>query len=338
MRFFESRIVKTPPSTPGKLLTLIALAASLAIPATAATEWTFNTPGDLQGWQPAQHLEGAAPKDGTLTALTAGEDPIFLSPDIKVTAKEFQSVTVRMRLQGANGSPIGDQGVVQLFWRTSSEASESEEASVRVNTAGDGQWHDYTFAVEANGHWKDTVTGLRLDPCNSTGVKVSINSIRLLSKSATPSATPKAVTDWTFDTDGDSQGWQSPQQLTGGTVKGGALTALTSGDDPAFQSPAIKVAAKEFSSVAVRMKLQTPDGGAISDQGVVQLFWRTSSEPTESEEASEQTETTGDGQWHDYKFAVGGNAHWKNTITGLRFDPCSFPGVKVSIDSVRLQK
>lgn len=318
-----------------KILTLLMLTASIAVVASAATEWTFNTAGDLQGWQPNGQLTGSAVSDGALTALTSAEDPFFMIPDLQVAAGEYSSVIVRLKIQGADGSPVSDQGEAQLFWRTTTSPTESEEASVRVETVGDGQWHDYKFTVGENENWKDTVTSLRFDPCIGGGVKISIDSVRL---QGSASAAAKAVPEWTFDTPDNLQGWNPAQNLVGAAVKDGALTALTEGEDPIFMSPPLKAAAKDFPSVVVRMKLQNADGTPFSDSNEAQLFWRTSVAPDESEEASVRVETAGDGQFHDYKFAVNENENWKDLVTGLRIDPCSVPGVRVAIDSVKLQK
>ena len=322
-------------SLPKQLCTVIALTAAFAGAVIAAPEWTFDTAGSLQGWQPNGGMAGAVVADGTVTATT-GEDPFLVSPAIKVTAGEVSTVVVRMKLLTADGAPAGDQDQIQLFWLTSAAPGASEEASIRIDIIGDGQWHDYKFAVSENKNWKGDITGLRLDPCSGPGMKVAVDSVRLQAGAAGSAA--KAAPEWTFDTAGDVQGWKAAQHLTAAAVKDGALTALTEGEDPIFMSPPFKATAKEFPSVVVRMKLQNSDGAAFTDSNELQLFWRTSAAPAESEEASIRMETTGDGQFHDYKFAVSENGEWKDTITGLRVDPCSVSGVKVSIDSVKLQK
>ncbi|MCX6895303.1 MAG: hypothetical protein NTZ16_07370 [Verrucomicrobia bacterium] len=323
-------------SLPKQLCTVIALTAAFAGAVIAAPEWTFDAAGDLQGWLPIQQLTGGAVKDGALTALTTDGDPAFIGPVISAAAKEVSSVVVRMKLEGKTGGAASDPGAVQLFWASSAKPDFNEEASRRVDGIGDGQWHDYTFAVGESEDWKETIIRIRIDPCNTADTKVSIDSIRFLGGAAAAAAKP--APEWTFDTAGNLQGWNPAQHLTAAVVKDGALTALTEGEDPILMSPPFKATAKEFSSVVVRMKLQNSDGAAFTDSNELQLFWRTSAAPAESEEASIRIETAADGQFHDYKFAVSENSEWKDTITGLRVDPCGVSGVKVSIDSVKLQK
>jgi len=321
-------------SLPKQLCTVIALTAAFAGAVIAAPEWTFDKAGDLQGWQPNASMAGATVADGAVT-VTTGEDPFLVSPAIKVPAGEVSTVVVRMKLLTAAGAPAGDQDFIQLFGLTSTAPAASEEASIKMDIIGDGQWHDYKFAVSENENWKGTITGFRLDPCIGPGMKVAIDSVRLQAVAAGSAA--KAAPEWTFDA-GDVEGWKAAQHLTAAAVKDGALTVLTEGEDPIFMSPPFKATAKEFSSVVVRMKLQNSDGTAFTDSNELQLFWRTSAAPAESEEASIRMETVGDGQFHDYKFAVSENGEWKDTVTGLRVDPCGVSGVKVSIDSVKLQK
>jgi len=44
---------------------------------------------------------------------------------------------------------------------------------------GDGQWREYRVPVSENRRWRDTVTRLRLDPCNRSGVQVELDWVRL---------------------------------------------------------------------------------------------------------------------------------------------------------------
>ena len=154
-------------------------------------EWTFAAAADLQGWQPNEQLTGSAVKDGALTTLTTGEDPFFVGPAIEAKAGEFPTVVVRLKMKHADGTPVSGQGEAQLFWTTSRVPDFSEEASVRIETTGDGQWHDYKFAVGENENWQGVITKLRFDPCEAAGVQISVASVRLQPQAAN-TATPAA--------------------------------------------------------------------------------------------------------------------------------------------------
>ncbi|TSA33687.1 MAG: hypothetical protein D4R65_07350 [Verrucomicrobiaceae bacterium] len=159
--------------------TLLALAAALTIAVAAATEWTFNTDGDYQGWTFNQELAGSIVKDGALTGVTSGKDPFFAKPSLSLAASEVSSVTVRMKIQTADGQPVNDPGKAQLFWTTVTEPDCTEEASIPIKLIGDGEWHDYTIDVAGNENWRGTVTMLRLDPCSRIDVQVSVASVQL---------------------------------------------------------------------------------------------------------------------------------------------------------------
>ncbi len=112
-------------------------------------------------------------------------------------------------------------------------------------------------------------------------------------------------------------------------VEDGLLRFTTTTNDPAIQSPPLKVRASHFSKLVVEMRVSRP-GGA-------QLFWSTASEPFMTEVASLTLPAAADGQFHRYVFEVGKNGHWSGCVTGLRFDPATQTGVVVEIRSIRLE-
>jgi hypothetical protein len=95
---------------------------------------------------------------------------------MQVRVGDFSSVNLRMKLASADGQPLKD--LAQLFWRTR-VLPESEATSMRFEVVGDGQWHEYRVPVAQNRRWRDTVTRLRLDPCNRSGVQVELDWVRL---------------------------------------------------------------------------------------------------------------------------------------------------------------
>ena len=148
-----------------------------------------------------------------------------------------------------------------------------------------------------------------------------------------PQPVEAARVSWEFNEIQD--GWRNAMQLSEVKVAGGSLKAATTGIDPAFFGPAMKARAREFSAVTLRMKLALKDGAPFSDQA--QLFWSTTYRP-QSESSSVRFPVQGDGQWHEYRIPVAQNPRWRDTITALRFDPCSRSGVAVELDFIRLEK
>jgi hypothetical protein len=131
----------------------------------------------------------------------------------------------------------------------------------------------------------------------------------------------------------DDAGWNNTMDLAGVRTVAGALTGRTTGRDPAFFGPPMQARASAFSAVIVRMKLERVGNRPFTD--TAQLFWRTSRLP-ESEAQSARFPVQADGQWHDYRIAVGENRRWRDVITRLRLDPVNQPQVTVSIEAIRL--
>jgi hypothetical protein len=139
-------------------------------------------------------------------------------------------------------------------------------------------------------------------------------------------------TEWAFDQDDD--GWGHGMYLDAVSVTNGVLTARTTGNDPAFFGPPIQAPAAHYRFVELRLRLTPTDGQPFND--LLQLFWRTAQLP-ESEATSIRLPVRVDGQWRDYRLAVGDNVRWRGVVTRLRLDPCSRPGVEVSVDRIRLR-
>ena len=140
----------------------------------AATAWDFSR-GD-EGWLTTMGLGDVAARGGVLSGRTTSRDPAFFSPPLQAKAEKFTTVTVRLKVRRLDGTPLKD--TAQLFWHTN-RLPASEASSVHFELITDGQWHDYQIPVAANRRWRGTITGLRLDPCNTAGVLVEISSIKL---------------------------------------------------------------------------------------------------------------------------------------------------------------
>ncbi len=138
---------------------------------------------------------------------------------------------------------------------------------------------------------------------------------------------------WEFER--DAEGWESWMEMTDVRVENGCLVGRTTGYDPAFFGPLVRVRASEVSVVHLRLRLTKASGEVqrVTDMG--QLFWRTST-IAESEATSVRFPVAIDGQWHEYRLPVRENPRWRGIITRLRLDPCTQPGVLVEVDFLRL--
>ena len=138
-------------------------------------------------------------------------------------------------------------------------------------------------------------------------------------------------TAWEFER--DEEAWINVMQFADLKIAGGVLSARTTGTDPAFFSTAIHARASDFNAIVVRMRLSGTNSAALTESA--QVFWRTT-RLAESESTSAHFEVRIDGQWHDYRIPVAQNARWRGTITALRLDPVSRPGINVELDRVGL--
>ncbi len=129
-----------------------------------ATRWGFDHGTDPEGWRAAHHCALSA-QGGLLKIQSTGEDP-YLHATVKVPGgKLLFQMRARGRVEGGG----------QVFWTTDRSPAWAEEQSGRFSLAHDGQWHEYSVAVTAEG----SLRGLRLDPGSAPGT-FEIDWIRLV--------------------------------------------------------------------------------------------------------------------------------------------------------------
>ncbi|HEY5915175.1 MAG TPA: glycoside hydrolase family 99-like domain-containing protein, partial [Verrucomicrobiae bacterium] len=139
------------------------------------------------------------------------------------------------------------------------------------------------------------------------------------------------LTAWDFA--GTDNGWNNTMQLDGLKVADGVLSTRSTGNDPAFFGPPIRVAASDFSAVVVRMRLSRTTGESGVDSA--QLFWRTA-RVAESESTSARFEVMIDGNWHEYRIPVATNPRWRGSVIRLRLDPVNQPDIQIDISRIEL--
>jgi hypothetical protein len=125
---------------------------------------------------------------------------------------------------------------------------------------------------------------------------------------------------WTFDN--DTEGWTALHD-SAVSAEGGSLKIKSAGGDPYILSPQVKCEGP----VAVALKARCSAAG----QG--QFFWMTAQDPSATEQHSAHFDLLHDGQWHEYTVHL----LLKGTLTRLRFDPGSGPGV-VEVDWMEVQR
>jgi len=139
-------------------------------PVRTKTAWTFDE--GLEGWNRAMGMNRVEAKNGCMVVTATSRDPAFVSPPVRLRAKRFPKLVIRMKVTGINE---GDR--CQVFWVTPT-AGTSEPASVRLDLVRDGEFHDYVFPLSENPRWRGLVKSIRFDPCSTQGALIEVDAIR----------------------------------------------------------------------------------------------------------------------------------------------------------------
>jgi hypothetical protein len=112
--------------------------------------------------------------EGHLQFKTRSGDPALMADTYGIAATGFSKAVITMQLIG----PIREGARGQLFWSADASAM-TEASSVSFPLATDGQLHAYTVDFRANPRWRNRITALRFDPCDTKDIQVVIDEIRL---------------------------------------------------------------------------------------------------------------------------------------------------------------
>jgi hypothetical protein len=127
-----------------------------------AEEIAFDFDDSLCGWLPAHHISELVPVDGALFGRISGPDPYLVRGMVRVRGDECPILKLRMRVTAGSGG--------QIFWSTDQSPGFEEDRSLRFKIIPDGRFHDYRLEMGQHPMWAgQTITGLRLDPCNGAG-------------------------------------------------------------------------------------------------------------------------------------------------------------------------
>lgn len=174
----------------GGLLALPVAAMAAGEPTSTDTvtraEWTFDRPGDFEGWRPNGHLADAVVRNGLLECRAVGGDPILeLTAPFDFEASPWQYLEVRLR--------ASRDGTGEWFWSNTTEGrfgGFSQEKSLRFQVTGDGAWH--TWRVFPFWHTEGRIVRLRFDLFD--GAEFALDAIRIRELAMSPAtATPTFV-------------------------------------------------------------------------------------------------------------------------------------------------
>lgn len=136
------------------------------------------------------------------------------------------------------------------------------------------------------------------------------------------------ATCWDFSKAANPLGWSG--NVANSRVEAGAWQFTTAGRDPIVSSPMLRVRAAKHPVLKLRLRASQDLEG--------QVFWKRYGGPAMSEPASMRFRVPGDGAMHEVKLRLADNSRWRGFITELRLDPGSADGIRVAIESLRLEE
>jgi hypothetical protein len=140
--------------------------------------WRFSSDGP-EGWEPVWDVSLSDIREDGWYTLTSGPDPQLQNLALVLDPRSVTYLVLRMRAEGE--AEIREGINAQVFWRSGDEGF-AEERSVLFGVVPDGQDHTYLLRLASfpGWAWSGSITGLRLDPADASGVRVTIRSIEFI--------------------------------------------------------------------------------------------------------------------------------------------------------------
>lgn len=310
-------------------------------------EW--NTPGDRDGWDTDNQLDGLAVVGGSITGTIsgAGNDP-WIEKELSVAAGAYINIPAgtifEIRIKYGVDANLSTASAYAYFLDSAVAWNPIPYATVgEIQT--DGQFHVYRLTVSSaigNGIMRRS----RIDMTQGVsfpGLGIEIDYIRIKTpamvdptyRAGQSFASANSLAEW--NTPGDFENWTLVNILDG-EVAGGYLTATNNGDgqitkDNAAGLPQIDLDSADNKIVEVRLRRET------SDTTDLQVFYGTSVTPGVSAARrivfGNATVPT-DGNFHLYYFDMGTESAWTGTLQTIRTDPSSAVSSQIDVDYIRV--
>lgn len=261
--------------------------------------WTFDRPGDLQGWRPGGHVDKTRVEGGMLRTTVVGSDPILVHDvfDQPLPASPFQAIEIRIF------SPR--EGAAEFFWTNTTEGKYGGFApEKRTPFQLKPGWHVYR--VRPFWHTERQIIRLRLDlPPLEPGERPPeylIDEIRIVDTSP---ATAPGPASWDFSR--DLAGWQ----LEGSGVLRWQEGALVATLEPGawLVAPPINLRVEEGFFISFEM--------AVDQPGVGQIHYATAKSPGVN---TCNFDLVPDSRPRVYNVPVAGQAGWQSPIIFLALE------------------
>jgi hypothetical protein len=131
----------------------------------------------MDGWLPIHHVALSETDGEGWRVLTEGSDAQLQNLAVVIDPRSVTYLVLQMRAKEGAGEGTN----AQFFWRSDDEEF-TEEHSVLFSVVSDDQDHTYLLRLASfpSWTWSNTITGLRLDPADMSGVEVTISSIEFI--------------------------------------------------------------------------------------------------------------------------------------------------------------
>lgn len=247
---------------------------------------------------------------------------IHVSAETKIVGAEIEGETLRLRLRSPEGSEkVLSQLIISPVSSPDSVYKDGRE--IRHPTGEGGDWWRY--------YRRGKAIGIQVVH-DSPEVEVTVEGVRLEALEGFP-VYPEPI--WNFEAEGDPEGWSPRHDLVPFEVSNGMLRTRSIGPDPYTFGPPIRVEAKEYGDLLIRMRVKAPEGVEKVDG---QLFWARSDDPGFSESKSVHFPIQADGRFHVHRVQLRGHPEWQGRITRLRLDPGNISDLDIEIDRMMLER
>lgn len=291
-----------------------------------------GTSAVYEGWEP-RRWAGVAPEAEFLFWLAGGEPDLpfgeQLQEAINERSADLGSFSYKNDIGGTyDGLDSAIDGIIRadpdyidrpipFFWATANDGDEEGYFSladyaaaknviaVGATNANDDSLAEFSsMGPTADGRLKPDVVA---PGCYDTlEVQVEVDEVRLMD------AADAVVERWTWQTDGDLEGWQAIHDLEPLEASGGLLRTTVLGRDPYMHGPEISIPADQVAAVEVDFQ-----AGPVS---WAQFFWRTDGGDW-AEERHLDYALPGTGEVETIRLAVGEHPAWTGQLLQIRLDP-----------------
>jgi len=253
--------------------------------------------------------------DQIVDAVTAYDAQLGSFSFRQGTGGDYESEAVALDGLLHNGEGILPQAI-PFFWASANEAASEGYHSIAdyaaaknlvvvgATNANDDSLADFSsMGPTADGRLKPDVMA---PGCYDTmNVGVEIDRMRVLGDG-------EAAFDWSFDTDGDAEGWAPAHDLTSFEVSDGLLRTTVTGRDPYMHGPELSWDSASLDTVELSFHAGTVTSG--------QIFW-TNSGGGWAEERHMDFFMPGTGEPRTVELDVASHDSWSGEFTQLRLDP-----------------